>query len=155
MESHDWLQMAVQLAMENVDRGGGPFAAVVVRNGALVAVGRNEVTPTHDPTAHAEIQAIRSACRTLGDFQLTECDLYSSCEPCPMCLGAIYWARLRAVYFAASRHAAAEAGFDDAFIYEQVGAAVGDRSIPMKQLRLSDADAPFDRWRLFADKTPY
>ena len=119
MNHEQFLQQAIDLAVENVKVGqGGPFGAVIVKNNTVIATGVNQVTPLLDPTAHAEIQAIRAACQLLGDFQLTDCVLYSSCEPCPMCLGAIYWARLKAVYFASTRHDAAQAGFDDNFIYD-------------------------------------
>ncbi|MCU0246793.1 MAG: nucleoside deaminase, partial [Bryobacter sp.] len=108
-----FLERAVALAARSVARGGGPFGAVVVRGGTVIAQAANRVTASHDPTAHAEVRAIRAACRKLGTHQLDGCEIYSSCEPCPMCLGAIYWARLSAVYFAASREDAARAGFDD------------------------------------------
>lgn len=121
--TNSFMEQAIQLAVENVRSGrGGPFAAVVVKNGQVIATGSNRVTSTNDPTAHAEVTAIREACRALNTFQLTGCDLYTSCEPCPMCLGAIYWARPDRVYFAATASDAADAGFDDSFIYEELNA---------------------------------
>src|SRR5581483_864719 len=134
-----FLEQAIDLAVENVRRGGGPFAALVVKDGIVIATGVNQVTRANDPTAHAEIVAIREACRVLGDFQLTGCDLYSSCEPCPMCLGAIYWARPARLYFAATHEDAAAAGFDDAFIYEQLAVPRAERSIPMVRVEMEDA----------------
>ena len=116
------LRQAIEQAAENVRRGGGPFAALVVKDGAVIAAGSNRVTATNDPTAHAEIVAIREACRALGGFQLTGCDVYCSCEPCPMCLGALFWARPARIFFAAAAADAATAGFDDSFIY-QIGRA--------------------------------
>ena len=138
------MRRALELAAANARSGqGGPFAAVVVRNGEVVAEGCNLVTATLDPTAHAEVVAIREACKALGAFQLTGCELYTSCEPCPMCLGAIYWARPSAIYYAATHKDAASAGFDDSFIYEQTRRPVSERAIPMKRL-LAEAGYPAD-----------
>jgi guanine deaminase len=150
-----YLKQAIEMAVENVRRGGGPFAALVVRNGAVIAAGANQVTRTHDPTAHAEIVAIRDACRALGDFQLTGCDVYSSCEPCPMCLGALFWARPARVYFAATKDDAAAAGFDDSFIYEQIAFLPSERRIPMLQVPDEDAARPFREWVSHAGRTEY
>src|SRR5882757_1474881 len=125
-----FLLHAIELAVENVRRGGGPFGALVVKDGIVIATGANQVTRTHDPTAHAEIVAIREACRVLGDFQLDGCDVYSSCEPCPMCLGALYWARPARIFFAASHEEAAAAGFDDSLIYREIQVSHSERSIP-------------------------
>jgi guanine deaminase len=150
-----YLKQAIEMAVENVRRGGGPFAALVVRDGTVIAAGANQVTRTLDPTAHAEIVAIREACRALGDFQLTACDVYSSCEPCPMCLGALYWARPARVYFAATKHDAAAAGFDDSFIYEQIGHLPSERHIPMIQVPDEDAARPFREWVSHGGKTEY
>src|SRR5437588_5334887 len=125
-----FLLHAIELAVENVRRGGGPFGALVVKDGVVIAIGTNQVTRTNDPTAHAEIVAIREACRVLGDFQLSGCEVYTSCEPCPMCLGAIYWARPERVFFAATHQEAAAAGFDDSFIYRQIALPHSERSIP-------------------------
>ncbi|MGH9676507.1 MAG: nucleoside deaminase, partial [Candidatus Acidiferrum sp.] len=133
--SSDFMRRAIELALRNVHASkGGPFAAIVVKEGAILAEGVNLVTETNDPTAHAELVAIREACRTLGDFQLTGCDLYTTCEPCPMCLGAIYWARPARVFYACTAADAAGAGFDDAFIYEELAKPAGARRIPLAQL---------------------
>ena len=150
-----FLQQAIAMAMENVHLEGGPFAALVVREGNVIAAGCNRVTRTNDPTAHAEMVAIREACRVLGSFQLTGCDLYSSCEPCPMCLGAIYWARPARVYFAATHADAAAAGFDDAFIYEQIALPGSERSIPMIHVLDPQAARPFEEWVSLPQKTEY
>ena len=137
-------------------RRGGPFGAVVVGPGGTVAgVGCNLVTSTNDPTAHAEVVAIRAACATLGTFLLDGCILYASCEPCPMCLAAAYWARVEAIIYGASRADAAAAGFDDALIYEEIGRPVEARRIPMRRLADASAAALFDEWRAMADRTPY
>jgi guanine deaminase len=150
-----FLRQSIEMAVENVRRGGGPFAALVVRDGTLIAAASNQVTSTHDPTAHAEIVAIREACRVLGDFQLSGCDVYSSCEPCPMCLGALFWARPARVFFAASKDDAAAAGFDDAFIYEQIAFLPSERRIPMIQVPDENAARPFREWVSRTDKTEY
>jgi guanine deaminase len=150
-----FLKRAIEMAVENVRRGGGPFAALVVREGIVIAAGANQVTRSNDPTAHAEIVAIREACRVLGDFQLTGCDIYSSCEPCPMCLGAIYWARPARLYFAATHDDAAAAGFDDSFIYEQLAMAQADRTIPMTRVATESATRPFEEWLSQVDKIAY
>ncbi|MDD4913441.1 MAG: nucleoside deaminase [Methylococcales bacterium] len=150
-----FLRQAVDLAAGNVACGGGPFAAVIVRDGQVIATGCNRVAASLDPTAHAEILAIREACRQLGDFQLRGCTLYSSCEPCPMCLGAVYWARLAEVYFACTRSDAAEAGFDDGFIYAELARPAADRRIAMRHLPLTAAVRPFRAWAEWADRTAY
>jgi guanine deaminase len=128
---------------------------VIVRDGAVIAAAANQVTANRDPTAHAEIVAIRQACAKLNDFQLKSCILYSSCEPCPMCLGAIYWARLAKVYYACSRDAAAQAGFDDRFIYDEINIAPGERRIPMIYAPIPGADTPFTAWNEQAGKIAY
>lgn len=151
-----FMQEAIRLAMENVHLGsGGPFGAVVVKDGQIVARGRNLVTSTNDPTAHAEVVAIRRACQHLNTFQLTDCDLYSSCEPCPMCLGALYWARPRRIYYGALHRDAARAGFDDAFIYAELAKSREARSIPMVQLLEAEAWAPFAAWQEKEDRELY
>ena len=150
------MQEAVQLAVENVRaRRGGPFAALVVKDGNVVARGTNLVTSSNDPTAHAEVVAIRAACKSLNTFQLDGCDLYTTCEPCPMCLGAIYWARLRRVYYAGTREDAAAAGFDDDFIYEEIALPLGDRRIEMIPLLHDEAQRAFDTWKHLADRIRY
>jgi tRNA(Arg) A34 adenosine deaminase TadA len=149
------MRRAIALAMENVQEGGGPFAALVVKDGVVVAEGANRVTATNDPTAHAEVMAIRAACAALDTFQLTGCDLYTTCEPCPMCLGAIYWARPDRVFYASGKLDAAGAGFDDAFIYEEIERAPVDRKIPMAQLLGGEAAAVFAAWNQNADRIDY
>ncbi len=150
-----FLQRAIEMAVENVRREGGPFAALVVREGAVIASGVNQVTRTNDPTAHAEVVAIREACRALGTFQLKGCEVYSSCEPCPMCLAAIYWARPARLIFAAAHEDAAAAGFDDSFIYQQLTIAPSERAIPMIRLVEEGANRPFVEWLARADRKPY
>lgn len=150
------MRRAIELAMENVRSGrGGPFAALVVRDARVLATGTNVVTSTNDPTAHAEIVAIRAACAALGSFQLEGCDLYATSEPCPMCLGAIYWARPARVFFGATAADAAQAGFDDAFIYEQIAAPSGERKIPFVSLMRDEALESFRAWREKADRVSY
>lgn len=151
----EFLNQAVELACANVENSGGPFGAIIVRDDKIIAASGNRVTPDLDPTAHAEIVAIRRACQTLGDFQLPDCILYSSCEPCPMCLGAIYWTRLQAVYYACDRFDAARAGFDDGFIYSEIDKPPRQRQIVMRQLALPTANRPFDLWQSKADKIRY
>jgi guanine deaminase len=154
--SAEFMRRAIALATENVRSGqGGPFGALVVKDGRVLAEGANRVTATNDPTAHAEIVAMREACRVLSDFQLSACDLYTTCEPCPMCLGAIYWARPARVFYAAVAADAAAAGFDDAFIYEELQRALGERRLPMKQLLREEAIAVFSLWKQQENKTPY
>lgn len=150
-----FLQQAITLANHNVTENGGPFAALIVKNNTVIATGVNRVTTQLDPTAHAEIQAIRAACHILGDFQLTDCVLYSSCEPCPMCLGAIYWARLNAVYFAANRFDAAHAGFDDSFIYDDIAQPIMQRQIIMQHILIENETQPFKIWQEKTNKIRY
>lgn len=154
MHSH-FLQQAVKLASQNVADGGGPFGAIIVRDKKIIAASGNRVTPNLDPTAHAEVMAIRSACRQLGDFQLNDCTLYTSCEPCPMCLGAIYWARLAMVYYACNRFDASRAGFDDSFIYDEIPKQPAERSIAMHYIELSSAGQPFQEWDKLDNKIRY
>jgi tRNA(Arg) A34 adenosine deaminase TadA len=134
---------------------GGPFGAVVVRNGKIVGRGSNQVTSANDPTAHAEIVAIRAACQRLKTFQLDDCDLYTSCEPCPMCLSAIYWARLRNVFYGNTRRDAAKIDFDDDFLYREVALPIRRRKLRMKQLLHREALAAFAEWQRKTDKIPY
>ena len=153
--TNSFMKRAIELAVENTHREGGPFAALVVKDGIVIATGANQVTRSNDPTAHAEMEAIREACRVLGDFQLTGCDIYTSCEPCPMCLGAIFWARPARVFFAATHDDAAAAGFDDSFIYRQIDVPHSLRSIPMVHVVDEQATRPFEEWANKADKTEY
>jgi len=147
---------AIALAVENVRSGrGGPFGAVVVKDGKIIAEGANSVTTTNDPTAHAEVLAIREACKKLGAFELTGCELYTSCEPCPMCLGAIYWARPARVYFGSTAADAAHAGFDDSFIYQEIAHNHGARKIPMAQLMRDEALEAFRAWERSPNKISY
>lgn len=151
-----FLQQAIDLALENASSGqGGPYGALIVKDNKLIASSGNMVTSTLDPTAHAEVMAIRQACKKLNDFQLHDCVLYTSCEPCPMCLGAIYWARLKKVYFACSRHDAAAAKFDDSFIYDEISVLPSERTIPMLHLNLPNALQPFNIWTEMTDKVTY
>jgi guanine deaminase len=154
--SADLMRRAIALALENVRCvRGGPFAALVAKDGNVIGEGANSVTTTNDPTAHAEIVAIRAACRALGTFQLTDCELYTTCEPCPMCLGAIYWARPARVFYAGVAADAADAGFDDAFIYEELQRPLESRHIPMIQLMREESLAIFAAWKQQPNKTEY
>ncbi len=147
---------ALELARENVKTGeGGPFGAIIVKNGKVISRASNKVLKLNDPTAHAEIMAIRSACQQLGSYFLDECEIYTSCEPCPMCLGAIYWAHISKIWYCASRADAAKAGFDDSFIYDQININLKDRSISCEQLLRKEAMKAFDEWISFEDKKPY
>ena len=150
------MREAIRLSLLKMQSGqGGPFGAVVVRRGQIIARGWNRVTSANDPTAHAEVMAIRAACRKLKTFQLADCELYTSCEPCPMCLAAIYWARLKKVYYANSRRDAAKIGFDDELIYREVAQPVSQRLIPMKQLLRVEAGKVFAEWKVKPDKVVY
>lgn len=155
MKHEDFMRHAIALAVENVKNGGGPFGAVVVRNGEIVATGVNRVTPDNDPTAHAEVKAIRAACTKLGTFDLSGCVIYSSCEPCPMCLGAIYWAHIDKIYYGANQHDAAAVNFDDSFIYRELELPVGKRRKPVENILHNEALAPFNLWREKEDKVEY
>lgn len=151
-----FLRRCLDLAQQQATScGGGPFAALVVKDGQIIAEGGNLVTANNDPTAHAEVVAIRRACAALHSFQLSDCVVYSSCEPCPMCLGAIFWSRPAAVYFAATRHQAAAAGFDDSLIYQQIDLAGEQRQIPFCHLEVQGSDQPFEIWRKNAARKDY
>jgi guanine deaminase len=150
-----WLAHAVRLAVESVASGGGPFGALVVRDGTVLATGTNQVTRTLDPTAHAEVVAIRAACRQLGDFRLDRCVLFASCEPCPLCLSAALWARVDRVVYAADRDQAAQAGFDDRAFHELFSIPRERWPLPVTQLREVDSDAPFTAWLGRPDRTAY
>ena len=151
-----FMQRAIELAREGMEAGaGGPFGSVVVKDGKIIAEGYNAVTSNNDPTAHAEVTAIRAACQKLGTFQLDDCEIYTSCEPCPMCLGAIYWARPKAVYYACSRADAAAIDFDDQLIYDEIDAGIENRQIPFKQFQRDNALAIFKAWQQKIDKVEY
>jgi guanine deaminase len=150
-----WMRRCIDLAAESAASGGGPFGALVVRDGVLIAGGSNAVTLHNDPTAHAEVQAIRIACKALDDYRLAGCDLYASTEPCPMCLAAAYWARLDRVYYAATRFDAAEAGFDDSRIYDELGRAEDARTVPFVRIMGPEGQAPFAVWKDNANKRHY
>lgn len=153
---NSFMARAIELSVENVRSGrGGPFAALVVKNGKVVAEGTNRVTSTNDPTAHAEVVAIREACKSLGSFQLRGCEIYATCEPCPMCLGAIYWARVERVFFATTAKDAAAAGFDDSAIYDQLKLPHIRRKIPMTRMMRDEAREAFRAWQRRTDKIPY
>jgi guanine deaminase len=151
-----YLQQAIELARQGMDaRKGGPFGCVIVRDGEVIGKGCNGVTSTNDPTAHAEIVAIRDACQRLGDYQLTGCTVYTSCEPCPMCLGALYWARPARIVYAATRREAADAGFDDDFIYREIGLPLEERKIPFVHELAEAATELFAEWKKKGDKRLY
>ena len=153
---NSFMARAIQLSLDNVRYGnGGPFGAVIVKEGSIVAEGVNRVTATSDPTAHAEVTAIREACSKLGAFELRGCEIYTSCEPCPMCLGAIYWARLARIYYGNVAADAAKAGFDDSFIYREIAHPMAERSIPMVQMMPEQARAAFRAWQEKPDKARY
>ena len=150
------MREAVKLSADNIKSfKGGPFGAVVVKDGVIVGRGANSVTSLNDPTAHAEVMAIRDACKNLNSFQLDGCVIYSSCEPCPMCLGAIYWARPSHLYFAAGRADAAAAGFDDSYLYQQIPLEISQRDLPTTQLNVAEAKEVFEQWIRLEQKTPY
>ncbi len=149
------MREAIRLASANVENGGGPFGAVIARGGEIIATGVNRVTANCDPTAHAEVSAIRAAAQKLGTFNLSGCDIYSSCEPCPMCLGAIYWARLDRLFYGNTKADAARIGFDDAFIYKELALPLSERTLRAEQLLGKEAIATFEAWEQKTDKTPY
>lgn len=152
----EFMQRAIEIASKGMENDeGGPFGCVVVKDGTIIAEGNNSVTSTNDPTAHAEVVAIRNACEKLGTFQLTGCEIYTSCEPCPMCLGAIYWARPDRIFYAATRHDAADAGFDDSFIYDELHIPDSQRTIPTQAINRDDAVKLFDQWKRKENKTAY
>jgi guanine deaminase len=155
-QQEEFMQEAIRLSIEKMEAGfGGPFGAVVVCNGQIIARGYNNVLSSNDPTAHAEVDAIRKACQALGTYQLDNCELYTSCEPCPMCLGAIYWARPKKVYFGNTKTDAANIGFDDQFIYNEIDKPLSVRTIPMEQLLPEQAKEAFDRWAAKVEKKLY
>jgi tRNA(Arg) A34 adenosine deaminase TadA len=151
-----FMKQAIELATENVTSGrGGPFGAIIVRDGVVIATGTNQVTTTNDPTAHAEIVAIRNACATIKDFSLTGCTIYTSCEPCPMCLAAISWSRMEKIFYSATAADAAAAGFDDAFLYDELRKHIGTRKIPEQRLLAERATESFDAWRRHEKRVRY
>ena len=155
-EDNEFMQMAIDVSAEHMRaREGGPFGAVIVRRGEVLGRGWNEVTSANDPTAHAEVNAIRAAAKALENFELSGCVLYSSCEPCPMCLAAAYWARIERIVYAATRVDAAAIGFDDAAIYDELAVPLSSRKLPIQQVLRDKAVVVFDEWRRMPDKTPY
>lgn len=155
-EQLGFMRLAIEQSRLGMEAGdGGPFGCVIVKEGVVVAAAHNNVLSKNDPTAHAEVEAIREACRKLDDFQLTGCEIYASCEPCPMCMGAIYWSRPDRVYFAASRSDAAGAGFDDSFIYEELELDYPGRKIPFIHCHTSEAGKVLEEWKIKADRIPY
>ncbi len=154
-DKEKFMREAIRLSIENVKNGGGPFGAVVVKDGEIIARGVNRVTDRHDPTAHAEVNAIREACAKLGTFNLSGCEIYTSCEPCPMCLGAIYWAHLDRMYYGNNKHDAATVGFDDSFIYQELTLAPDKRRLHSEILLAGEAIQAFRDWEAKTDKTEY
>jgi tRNA(Arg) A34 adenosine deaminase TadA len=154
-EDEKFMKMAINLSIENIDTGGGPFGAVIVRDGEVIATGTNRVVPNSDPTAHAEVLAIRNACSKLGTFQLTGCTVYSSCEPCPMCLSALYWAGVSRICYGNTKDDAKSINFDDSFIYDQLELKYEDRSIKCEHFMRSDALRAFKKWNDKEDKIEY
>lgn len=155
MTKEEMMRRAIVLSVDNVRNGGGPFGAVITRNGEVVATGVNRVTANYDPTAHAEVTAIRNAAQKLGTFDLSDCEIYTSCEPCPMCLGAIYWARLKKVYFANNKEDAKNIGFDDSFIYDEMALPREERKLPSEVLMRDEAQEAFRMWNEKKDKIEY
>lgn len=155
MTKEELMRKAIQLSVDNVNNGGGPFGAVIARDGEIVATGVNRVTASCDPTAHAEVSAIREAARQLGTFDLSDCEIYTSCEPCPMCLGAIYWARLKKMYFANTKTDAKNIGFDDSFIYDEMALPAEKRRLSAEELMRNEAIKAFEMWAEKTDKIEY
>lgn len=155
MKHTDFMREAIRLSIENVEKGGGPFGAVIVKDGKIISTGVNRVTADHDPTAHAEVSAIREACKKLNTFDLSGCEIYTSCEPCPMCLGAIYWAHLDKIYYGNNKNDASAIGFDDSFIYEELSLKRDQRNKQMENLLPEEAIKAFELWRDTEDKTEY
>jgi|SRR5690554_3570639 len=151
----EYMRKAIELSKVSVANGGGPFGAVIVKDGKIIAESSNSVTIDNDPTAHAEVNVIRKACKALNSFELIGCDIYSSCEPCPMCLGAIYWSRLENLYFANTKDDAADIGFDDSFIYEEINVPVEKRRVKTIQFMREEAIVAFQNWEEKMDKTEY
>ncbi len=154
-KSKQFMQRAIQLSIDNIDIGGGPFAAIIVRDGAIIAEAANSVTNDNDPTAHAEVNAIRKACEKLNTFNLSDCEIYTSCEPCPMCLGAIYWAGIKAVYYGNNKKDAAAINFDDQFIYDELDLPLNQRKVKFTPLLREEALEAFKKWDASETKTEY
>jgi guanine deaminase len=155
MGSEEYMRQAIRLAVENVRKGGGPFGAIIIKDGMIISKSHNRVTELNDPTAHAEVMAIRQAAAALNDFNLSGCEIYSSCEPCPMCLGAIYWAKIDRVYFGSDKLDAAQYGFDDQWIENEIKAGLNKRNLPMVQILQDEALLAFLEWENFLDKKRY
>lgn len=155
MSNEELMRVAIEAAVENVKNGGGPFGAVIAKKGEIVSVGVNRVTANNDPTAHAEVSAIRAACAELGTFDLSGCEIFTSCEPCPMCLGAIYWAHLDKIYYGCSKKDAANAGFDDSMIYDELALPMEGRMKPVEKLLSDESMSSFDAWRRAEDRVEY
>jgi len=156
MDDNYYIEKALNLALENVKSGkGGPFGAIVVKEGKIIATGTNSVTSENDPTAHAEVNAIRNACKNLNSYQLDDCEIYSSCEPCPMCLGAIYWARPKKLVFAATKTDAALAGFDDSYIYDEIALKPIHRHLKTIEINSPNKTEPFELWMTSQKKIEY
>lgn len=155
MTKDELMLKAIELSIDNVKNGGGPFGAVIARDGEIIATGVNRVTANNDPTAHAEVSAIRNAAEALGTFDLSSCEIYSSCEPCPMCLGAIYWARLKKLYFANNKTDAKKIGFDDSFIYDELALPLGRRKLSSEEMMRNEAIRAFEMWEQKTDKIEY
>ena len=154
-QDREYMREAISLAVANVAKGGGPFGAVIVRDGEIIGRGANTVTASNDPSAHAEVNAIRDACQRLSTFDLSGCQIYASCEPCPMCLSAIYWARLSKLYYASSKDDAARAGFDDVMILEEMAASDADKRLPITQTMQEEAREAFQAWQADEDRIEY
>lgn len=155
MTKDELMRKAIQLSIDNVANGGGPFGAVIARDGEIIATGVNRVTADNDPTAHAEVSAIRKAASVLGTFDLSDCEIFTSCEPCPMCLGAIYWARLKKMYFANNKTDAKNIGFDDSFIYDELALPLGERHLSSEEMLRNEAIKAFEDWQNKSDKIEY
>ena len=155
MTNEELMRKAIELSIENVANGGGPFGAVIARNGEIIATGVNRVTANNDPTAHAELSAVRAAAEKLGRFDLSDCEIFTSCEPCPMCLGAIYWARLNKIYFANNKTDAKNIGFDDSFIYDELALPRDQRHLSAEEMMRNEAIKAFEAWTKKTDKIEY
>lgn len=155
MAEYDFMLEAVNASAESIDTGGGPFGAVIVKNNRIIAYGNNTVTKSNDPTAHAEVNAIRKACQNLGTFNLSGCTIYTSCEPCPMCLAAIYWARIDKIYYANTRTHAREIGFDDEFMYTEIARPIEERKIEAQRIIIPQALSVFKKWQTMENKIEY